>query len=376
MTRREYVNAVLNHKDTGMIPISIGSNNCDGFTKFSKDAYERFLGYEITDYNITSKVMGSVATPPKILELSECDFRTVYLKGPENVHVTEYEDGSYLDEYGVLMKPSEYYYDPVTRPLGGDITVKDIETYPWPEMATPGRVAGLREEAIKLRGNTDYAVCVDIPCEGPFEFSLWMRGWEDFLTDFYEQPEVAEALMNKITEIDLQVWDLLLTEVGDYVDVVCQGDDLGMQDRSIVSAEIYNKYIKKYHKRIYDLIKSKTNAKIFHHSCGSVYDLIPGLLEAGVDILNPVQTRARHMEPERLKTQFGKDLVFWGGLDIQKLLPFGTPVQISEEVKRLMEIMGKGGGYVFSPSHNIQALVPPQNIDSMIKSAVKYRKHN
>ena len=136
---------------------------------------------------------------------------------------------------------------------------------------------------------------------------------------------------------------------------------------------MYNKYIKKYHKRIYDFIKTRTKAKIFHHCCGSVYELIPGLIDAGVDILNPIQTSAKNMEPDRLKKEFGKDLTFWGGIDTQKILPYGTPMEVSDEVKRVMEIMGKDGGYIFAPGHNIQALVPPENIEAMMNAALKYR---
>jgi len=148
-----------------------------------------------------------------------------------------------------------------------------------------------------------------------------------------------------------------------------------MQDRSLIPLDMYNKYIKKYHKRIYDFIKTKTNAKIFHHSCGSVYELIPGLIEAGIDILNPIQTSAKNMEPERLKKEFGKDLTFWGGIDTQKLLPYGTPQQIDDQSKRVIEVLGKDGGYVFSPGHNIQALVPPENIHAMLQAALKYGKY-
>ena len=157
------------------------------------------------------------------------------------------------------------------------------------------------------------------------------------------------------------------------MDIVCQGDDLAMQDRAFIPLDMYNKYLKKYHKRIYDFIKTRTKAKIFHHCCGSVYELIPGLIDAGVDILNPIQTSAKNMEPDRLKKEFGKDLTFWGGIDTQKILPYGTPMEVSDEVKRVMEIMGKDGGYIFAPGHNIQALVPPENIEAMMNAALKYR---
>ena len=162
------------------------------------------------------------------------------------------------------MAPCEYYYDIIKRPLQGTITLDDIKNASWPDPYAPGRTDGLRKEAEELYEKSDYAIVADIMCGGPFELALAMRGWEDFLCDLYTEPEVAEALMDKITEIDIGLWDVFLTAVGDYVDVVCQGDDLAMQDRSIIPIDIYNKHIKKYHKRIYDFIKSRTKAKIFH----------------------------------------------------------------------------------------------------------------
>lgn len=373
MTSRERVMAVLSHKQPDKVPISLGASIVDGFTKFAKNNYEKFLGMETTPYIITHKPMGTVVTPEKIMDMVAMDFRTIRLKAPWNNPAVVFEDGSYLDDYGVVMAPCEYYYDPVKRPLVGDISIEDINKASWPEPYAPGRTDGLREEAKELYEGTDYAVVADIMCGGPFEQALWMRGWEDFLSDLYVEPKLAEALMDRITEVDMELWDVFLTAVGDYVDIVCQGDDLAMQDRAIIPLDVYNKYIKKYHKRLYDFIRTKTKAKIFHHSCGSVYELIPGLIEAGVDILNPIQTSARNMEPERLKKEFGKDLTFWGGIDTQQVLPYGTLAQVEDEVKRVMEVLSKDGGYVFAPGHNIQALVPAENIRAMLQAALKYR---
>lgn len=375
MNSRDRVNAALNHTQPDKVPISLGSNIVDGFTKFAKDNFEEYLGFEKTPHIITHKPMGTVVTPKNIADIYEVDFATVRLKAPWNNPAVVFEDGSYLDDYGCLMKPCEYYYDNMKRPLEGDIEEKDIYASTWPDPYAPGRADGLREEAENLHNNTEYAVVADIMCGGPFEQALWLRGWEDFLCDLYVNPSLAEALLNKITEIDIGLWDVFLTAVGDYVDVVCQGDDLGMQDRSIISLDIYNKYIKKYHKRIYDFIRSKTNAKIFHHSCGSVYELLPGLIDTGIDILNPIQTSAANMEPLRLKKEFGMYVSFWGGIDVQKVLPFGTLQEIEDEVGRVIEALGKDGGYIFAPGHNIQPLVPAENIDAMLKSALKYRAY-
>lgn len=373
MNSRQRVQTALNLQEPDQIPISLGSNIVDGFTKFAKDNYESYLSLEVTPHRITHKVMGTVATPPAIRKMFALDFETIRLKAPWNNPSIVYDDGSFLDDYGVLMKPCEYYYDSVRRPLTGPIDRDDIKNSMWPDPYASGRSDGLREESQELYKNTDSAIVADIMCGGPFEQALWCRGWEDFLCDLYTDPVMAETLMDKITEIDLGLWDVFLTAVGDYVDVICQGDDLAMQDRAVIPLDMYRKYVQKYHRRLYDFIKTKTKAKVFHHSCGSVYELIPGLIESGIDILNPIQTSAKNMEPERLKKEFGREIAFWGGIDTQKILPFGTPQEIEDEVKRVIDILGRDGGYIFAPGHNIQALVPAANIDAMFKAAQKYR---
>jgi uroporphyrinogen decarboxylase len=366
MTSRERVRCALNHKEPDKIPFSLGSNIVDGFTKFAADNFETFLGLPHEDCIITHKPMGTVVTPGAVQARYPADFVTIRLKAPWNNPSIVYGDGSYLDDYGCKMQPCEFYYDNVNRPLEGVITVDDIKKNTWPEPYASGRTEGLREEALRLRNTTDKALAADIMCGGPFEQALWMRGWEDFLADLYTDSYLADALMDKILEIDIGLWDVFLGEVGDLADVVCQGDDIAMQTGPILSPELYRKRVFKYHKQLYDFIKSKTKAKIFHHSCGGVYKLIPGLIEAGVDILNPVQTSAADMDPARLKREFGDSLSFWGALDTQKLLPYGSPQQVADEVKRLAEILGKDGGYIFAPGHNIQAMVPPENIKAML----------
>lgn len=372
MNSRNRVRRALEHREQDRLPISIGGHCCDGFTITALKEFESYMGLQPSKPEVSSKMMGSVRTPENILLLLKSDFRTVQPKGPNEDRTILLEDGSYIDEFGCTLKPSKYYYDIVLRPLEGIIEEDTIKNNPWPDSNDPGRVNGLREEARQLYNNTEFAIVAEMICTGPFEQSCWMRGFEDFLSDLYMNPKLAEALMDKITEINIQLYNLYLAQVGQYIDVFCQGDDLAMQDRSFVPLDIYNKHIKKYHKRMYDFVKSKTEAKIMHHCCGSAYELIGGLIEAGVDILNPVQVSARNMEPEKLKREFGEDISFWGGLDVQKLLPFGTEQEIEDGVRKLVETLGKNGGYVFSAAHNIQPLVPSKNIDIMYKAAHKY----
>lgn len=373
MNNRDRVLAALAHKQSDKIPVSVGATIVDGLSRFAKDAYEAYRGKGPTETRIIHIAMQTAATPRWLADELGMEFETVSMKGPFSDTTKFDAEGSYYDEFGIFWKKSALYNDPVRGPFYGEATAEDILKNPWPNAYDKGRVAGLRDEALKIREKGDKILVADIMCGGPFEQSLWMRGWEDFLCDLHLDPYLAETLMDRITQSAIAFWDAYLNEIGDLVDIVCQGDDIGMQDRSIISLDMYNKYVKKYHKQLYSFIKSKTKAKIFMHSCGSVYELLPGLIEAGIDILNPVQITARNMEPARLKKDFGSELTFWGGIDTQKILPHGSVQEIKDCVKMLCDTLGKDGGYVLAPGHNIQSYVEPWRIDAMIQAMIEMR---
>jgi uroporphyrinogen decarboxylase len=237
-------------------------------------------------------------------------------------------------------------------------------------------VAGLEEEARRLTRETDFCIVGDIMCGGPFEQACWLRGYTAFLTDLYAEPAFAERLLEGITELDIGMWDAYLGAIGEHVQVVAQGDDVGMQDREYISPELYRKYIFPRHKRLYDFIHSRTRAKLFMHSCGSIRKLIPYLIEAAVDALNPVQYSAANMDLAELKREFGSELSFWGGgMDTQHALlgPGASLKSIEADVRRNMDILGKGGGFVFSATHNIQHETPPRTTLQVYDTAVRAR---
>jgi uroporphyrinogen decarboxylase len=297
------------------------------------------------------------------------------MKSPWGFKAKEMPDDSFYDEFNIRWKKAAYYYDVVERPLA-DIVIEDLDKATWPDPYNPGRVEGVREEAKKLYETTDYALVADIMCGGPFEQACMLRGYEQFCVDLYWDPTFATALLEKITETDIALWDAFLGAVGDYVQVVAQGDDLGIQTGTYISPQMYRKFVKPCHRRLYDFIHSKTQAKVFMHSCGSVYDIIPDLIEVGVEVLNPIQTSAAKMDVVRLKQEFGQDLCFWGGgIDVQKVLPFASLQAIEEEVERTIQIMAPGGGYVFVPSHNIQADIAPQRLHKVYETALHHRDY-
>ena len=171
---------------------------------------------------------------------------------------------------------------------------------------------------------------------------------------------------------------MALEEIGDLIDIIVQEDDLGQQDRPLMSPQMYRELIKPRHKRIFKYLNENTNEDtyLFLHSDGSIYDLMPDLIEIGVDILNPIQVGAAKMDPQNLKKEFGDQITFWGGgVDTQGVLSFGSPDEVREDVKRRIETFAPGGGYVFATIHNIQPEVPAENIVAMWETLQEFGKY-
>ena len=310
------------------------------------------------------------------------DTRGLY---PLNSHnwggiVEDHEDHwLYRDEWGIIHKRARagsggLYYDIVQVPLPqSNLTAQAIKSHPWPDMGARWRVAGLRDQAEHCR-NAGYAVVVKDAFAGIFEFAQRLVGVENLLVLMALEPMVAGALFDKLLELKLAYWETALSELGDLVDVVTYADDYGTQVSQIISPRMFRQQLKPRVEQVFQLqARLAPQARRFFHSDGNVRPLIPDFIAIGVQILNPVHVRAQGMEPTALKRDFGRDLVFWGGgVDTQGILPHGSPEQVKEDVRRNLEALAPGGGYVFCPIHNIQADVPPQNIVAMIEAWQAY----
>jgi len=388
MNSRERVIAAIEHREPDKVPIDLGGTIASTITHVANEKLKKFLDIDKSGEIVTQPWLEVVLPLEEILDLFETDCRTVRLKGPtpdpdSDTEVAGYSGDlrdkpqgyTFLDEMGTTWIKGEYDCSPVGGYPLVDADFEDFKRHPWPDPYNSGRVEGLEEEARDLHDNTGFAILADIMCGGPFENSLWLRGFEQFLCDLAFNQKFAQAILDKVTEIDIGLWDVELSAVGDHVDVVCQGDDMGMQSGLQFSPETYRKFIKPCHKRMFDFIKSKTDAKIWLHSCGSVYEIIPDLIEIGVDALNPVQVSATNMDLKKLKKEFGKDICFWGGgFDVQKI-PFMGLEEIKESVKRVFDVMKPGGGYVFSGSHNILPETPGEVSYNIYMTAKKYRDY-
>jgi uroporphyrinogen decarboxylase len=382
VTSRERVLRALNHQVPDRVPIDLGGNQ----TGIHKIAYQNLidrLGLR-EEIEIMDLVQQLARPSEAVLERLRVDTRYVFAGGAESFKggVVRRERGGrfwqdFTDEFGVTWSMPEdrpYYFDISHSPLAG-MSLEEIKAWPFPKGGDPSRFAGLRERALRLRKETPYAVVSGISGV-VYEICWYMRGLETLMMDLIQQPGVVEAIIDRTLRFWLDWFDLFLKEVGDLVDVVMIGDDLAGQNGPLFSPKLYRSIVKPRQKRLVQFIRSRTQARIWYHTCGSVFEYIQDLADNGVDILNPVQVSARGMDPARLKAAFGERMVFWGGgVDSQKILPFASPAQVREDVRRNLEAFKPGGGYVFNNVHNIQADVPADNILAMYDAAYEFGRY-
>jgi uroporphyrinogen decarboxylase len=382
MTSRERVLTALNHRQPDRVPIDLGGNQ----TGIHRIAYARLL--ELLgrrEQIVIMDLVQQLARPSEaVLERLHVDTRYVWAKGAASFKgqvLKRQTNGQswndFTDEFGATWSmPDEhpYYFDLSHSPLAG-LSLEQIKHYPFPKGDDPTRFEGLRARALELKSQTPYAVVSGISGV-VYEICWYMRGLENLFTDMLRQPQVFEAIIDRTLQFWLDWFRLFLDEAGDVVDVIMIGDDLAGQDGPLFSPAIYRAVVKPRHKRLVQYLKSRTQAKIWYHSCGSVAQYIPDLLDNGIDILNPVQLSAKGMNPARLKAAYGDRLVFWGGgIDSQRLLPRATPAVVRDAVRGSIEAFKPGGGYVFNNVHNLQPDVPPQNILAMFDAACEFGKY-
>lgn len=380
MISRERVLTAISHKEPDKVPFDLGGSNISGI---SMVAYRRLVKYLKLDVDINYEfrdIVQQLAVPDeKVLKVLGIDTRGVFPKNPHHPRwkLEMKENANYrwfVDEYGITWKMPKiggFYFDPVKFPLA-NLGLEHLDKYLWPDGSDPFRIQGLREETLSLKKETNAAIVAGYMSAGAFEHSFWLRSYEKFYTDLLLHPEYVLMLQRKLTDVKIKYWNSVLSEVGDLVDIVVETNDAGSEQGPLVSPKLFRKYAVPFMKELYSFIKKKaSHVKILFHSCGSVYDVIPDIIETGVDILNPIQVSAKKMDSKVLKKEFGKDLTFWGGIDTQKVLPRGTPEEVRDEVKRRIDEMAPGGGYILGTVHNILADVPPENIVAMYETLQK-----
>ncbi len=274
---------------------------------------------------------------------------------------------TWRDEWGVVWRRAAYYYDMVGFPLKDAASLEDLENYRIPDPRDPGRVRGLAERARIAREN-GFAVTLDPLAGGILEMAASMRGHSNFYMDMAINPELAERILDAVTDFFVAFYDEALNAAGEWIDIVFFGDDYGMQNGMTISPALWKKMIKPRLARLVQKIKSYPNLRYQHHSCGAIATIIPDLVEIGVDILNPLQPSAKGMDLAQIKRQYGSELVLHGAVDQQNTLPHGTPQDVLQEVQTRVCELAPGGGYIVAVSPNIQADVPPENILALFQN--------
>ena len=374
MNSRERILLALDHKEPDRVPVDFGGIVTSVHHEAHRNLLEH-LGLPAYEAPIQDMFQQIVFPAPTLKEMFRTDVEPVYTKPGAGWELTvDPTTDSFVDEWGVVYQrpPGGYWYDLAGHPLR-EGTVEELERLQFPDPRDPNRIEGLADEIRELSQTTDKAIVLNKSIGGVFEHSFWLRGIEPLFTDMAFNKKYVEALAERIVDWKLEFWDFVLEEVGPYVHVVVLGDDLGGQDGPLFSPELYREIYKPRHRRLTDLIHRKTQAKTFLHSCGSIYWALPDIIDSGIDIINPVQISAKDMETDRLKREFGRDLVFWGGgADATEVMTFASPEGVKEEAKKRIRDLAPGGGFVFAPVHNIQANVPPENILALFEAAYEY----
>ncbi len=414
MTRRERVLQTINHREPDRVPVDFGAMRSTGITAVAYRRLKEHLGIAEGDTYVYDVVQQLAVPEDRILDYVESDvvdLGRVFLRDANDWKPFTLPDGAAakipayinfvpldggwlaLNDKGEqigAMPQGAYYLSQTRYPLkdwdGEDLTVLDrlpeimddvtwsaLPCAPYHKPLTPEHLADIRRRAKHLYETTDYAVMVAFGAN-LLEWGQYLCRMDQFLIDLVENRRKAEALLDKLVEMHLAHLIKILDAVEGYVQIIQMGDDFGTQRALEISPRLYREVFKPRQRLIFETVKKRSDLHLFLHSCGAIADILPDLIEVGVEIINPVQTSARGMGPARLKREFGKDITFWGGgCDTQRVLPLGAPAEIEAHVRERIATFAPGGGFVFTQVHNIMPHVPPRNIAAMVDAVKKYR---
>jgi uroporphyrinogen decarboxylase len=370
MTPRARLMKALDHEEPDRVPIDMGNSA----TSIHRAAYRRLrkhLGMGPTEPTLIDRMQQVVEVEEPILRRLAVDTRQLFLKPARGWK--ENPDGTCTDEWGIGYRAAAggNYYDMVSHPLA-EASRGDLDRFPWPDPEDPRRIAGLARQAAELGESSDYGIVLNGFGETIFGLASWLRGQARFYMDFILEVDFLQELLDRMLEYALRLARSALGVAGRYVNVIRVGDDLGTESTLLISPEHYRAFVKPRQRRFYHFLKEHSDAKILLHSCGAISPLIPDLVEIGVDAINPVQVSARGMDSRLLKRQYGDRISFWGGgCDTQRVLPFGTVEEVAAEVRRRIGDLAPGGGFVFTPVHNIQFDISPEKIMAVYGTALE-----
>ncbi len=378
MTPKERVRAVLNHQVPDRVPIVLGVSNATGIKMKPYREIKEIEGIDAPDESIYDwPELGTAKVDEKTLQRLHVDVRGVLDLEPEAIRQKNKNrpPGSpYIDSWRtgqVKTEQGEWTIGP--PPLRNADTIEALDNYPWPDPDDPTRYAHIEAEVQRLVEEDQYAI-MGIPwLLFPFERAMAIQGMDQFLLNLAMKPDFSRALLEKLTDLCKRIMGHFLEKSGPYLDMIKIGDDLGTQESLLISPKMYRDILKPCHADLIAFIKERTDAKVFFHTDGDVFNLIEDFIEIGVDVLNPIQTSAGKMSDlEGLRDRFGGRIVFCGAIDTHRILPMGTPEEVGDEVKRVIQILGRDGGYMLSGVHTIMNDVPGENVLAMVDAVEKY----
>ncbi len=412
MNSRERILTAISHREPDRVPLDLGATPSSGISAIAYSNLMKHIGREELPVQIYDVVQQLAQPDMSVLNqfgVDVLDIGRTFNERPEDWNpVTmangagafypawfkpvRMDDGSYqtYDDDGLRMLSrmpvgatffdQTYFpyvdgfpdnYDTLDAEMGRIMWARHAHS-PWDHAGDPGFWEKLRENTLKLRQSTDKALLVVCGCN-LFEWGTFLRRMDNFLMDLLCDPYNVEKLLDQLMIRHLATLEKVCAAVGDIVDIIRFGDDLGMTTGPFMEAETYRELFKPRHKILCDYVKSHSKMHTFIHSCGSISLLMPDMIEAGIEIFNPVQTNAWRMDPVFLKKEFGNDCTFWGGgIETAGVLNSKSPEEIREKVLERMEIMSPGGGFVFNTVHNILPDVPPENVVAMFDAVNEY----
>ena len=372
MTPKERVFTTLDHREPDHVPIDLGATM---ETTVHVDEYQllkEHLGVAVERPVCVKHLTAQFAIVDReVQERIDAQVRGTEPLMPEQPEIRR--DGEYLqltDEFGIdWQRPVEdgLYFDMYRHPLG-EASLEEMRAHPFPDPRDPRRYTRLEERLLALAEGGRYPVVFDNSFgNGIFQMCNQLMGYDKFLIALALREKRAFWLLDKIVEMKMELWDEVLTRAGQHIDIVKELDDMGTQLDSFISPDMYRGDVKPRLAKLIAFIKGKApHVRMMMHSCGSIRRVIPDLIDAGVEILNPVQYTARNMDTAELKAEFGTDLTFWGGgMETQKTLPSGSVQDVIDETRRQLDILMPGGGFVFAQVHTIQWGVPVENVMAM-----------
>jgi uroporphyrinogen decarboxylase len=379
MTSRERILTALSHREPDRVPYDLGSLGPSGM---SIQAYRNLLKYIHSGERAEVGDMASqrAKLSEDFLQRFRVDTRSFRVRPHGAWSLKMQEEGGYsffYDEWAIgrkLAKDRGMHFFIFHQPLS-EVETPDLPRFPWPDPLDPNRLAGVEKGVLAVRRQADPAFVLGSSfSSGLLQFGAQLEGHERFFTDLVLDPLRTEWLLDKLLQLKLSFYQNVLDRMGEWIDIVCEMDDFGHQHSLWVSVEMFRKLIKPRYVELFSFIKKRYGKKILLHSDGAIYPLIPHIIEMGVEILNPIQLGARDMgDTRKLKKEFGNALTFWGGgVDIQHTLPFSTPQEVEDEVKRHIEDLAPGGGFVFAATQAIQPETPPENIIAMWNALQRY----